>query len=109
VGSTVCSETLVTNYQSTLGKISEERKYYLNRAESLGYVTSALHATMRVGHFWIYAYRRQEKYSEKNLSVTLFSSNTTQTGLGMNSGLLSDRLTAQPWDGSLKKTKCDEQ
>lgn len=103
MGTTVCSETLVTNYQSTPGKISEERRYYLHRAESLGYVTSALHATMRVGHFWIYADRRQEKYSEKNFSATLFSSNPTQTGLGMYPGLLSDRPTAQTWDGSLKK------
>jgi len=67
------------------------------------HVNSALYATMGVGQFWNYADRRQEKYSEKNLRATLFSSNPTQTGLGMNPGLLSDRPTARPWDGSLKK------
>jgi len=50
-GSTVFSETLVRNYQSTLRKISEERRYYLYRAESLDYVISALHTTMGLGHF----------------------------------------------------------
>ena len=103
MGSTVCPETLVTNYQSTLRKISEERRYYLHRAESLDYITSTLYVTMGVGHFWNYTDRRQEKYSEKNLSATLFSSNPTQTDLGVNPGLLMDRLTAQPWEGSLKK------
>ena len=81
----------------------------MQRAESLGYVISALHATMGVGHFWNYKDRRQEKYSEKTLSATLFFSDPTQTDLGMNPCLLSERLTAQPWDGSLKKSKCDEQ
>jgi hypothetical protein len=109
MGSTLFSETLVTNYQTTLSKISEERRYYLHRAESLDYVTSALHVTIGVRHFWNYTDRRQEKYSEKNLSATLFFSNPTQTDLGKNPGLLMERLTAQPWDGSLKKSKCDEQ